>query len=93
MGRPPKKIKGKPGKAAKAPLPIPAWSKRLRNARELIEPNGAAFARRLRMSQQKYNNWERGKGSPSVKDWALLAKHLGDANILHIIKGPEATED
>src|ERR1700736_736253 len=69
----------------------PIWATRLAAARIRTGLNASEFSRALGISQQRYDNYERGVNEPNIAVWNLLNRELGD-EIYFIITGERPSQ-
>jgi porphobilinogen synthase len=76
-----------PQRPKREPAPEhPAWATRLAAARVATGLNASEFARTLGFSQQRYENYEKGRTEPNIEVWNLLRRELGE-EIYFVITG------
>ncbi|MDQ6703484.1 MAG: porphobilinogen synthase [Pseudomonadota bacterium] len=76
-----------PQRSKREPAPEhPAWATRLAAARVGTGLNASEFARTLGFSQQRYENYEKGRTEPNIEVWNLLRRELGE-EIYFVITG------
>lgn len=70
----------------------PDWAKRLEAARTLTGLNATEFARSIKMSQQRYNNYEKGVREPDIQAWIDITRRL-NVSVSRIFYGAEVLSD
>jgi porphobilinogen synthase len=76
-----------PQRPKREPAPEhPAWATRLAAARVGTGLNASEFARTLGFSQQRYENYEKGRTEPNIEVWNLLRREIGE-EIYFVITG------
>lgn len=67
--------------------PPPDWAVRLQQLRAMHYDTAVEFAKKVGFSQQRYDNYEKGKRQPKIADWQKIKEEL-KVTVDRIMFGP-----